>query len=198
MVFTDGSFANNKDLSSQIGFVLTLINESSKTDNSFTIRGNVVHWSSTKCKRVTRSVLASEIYGMVSGFDIGLSIITTTWQPIWKFLLDATATNSYLLATHPPPGEPKRYPKNDHAKFPSELANGLFQHSSIPESKNPLDSLVQKNSNPSLHVMVKLSRQNSCKACAAAGRFADQRTQRKPQGDLSANTLRGTPYSERQ
>ena len=37
----------------------------------FTLHGNIIHWSSTKCKRVTRSVLASEIYGMVGGFDLG-------------------------------------------------------------------------------------------------------------------------------
>jgi hypothetical protein len=60
MIFVDGSFANDKDLSSQLGFVLMLVNESTEA-NTFTIRGNVVHYSSTKCKRVTRSVLALEI-----------------------------------------------------------------------------------------------------------------------------------------
>ncbi|KAI1674159.1 hypothetical protein L13192_00906 [Pyrenophora tritici-repentis] len=76
MVFVDGSFANNKDLSSQLGFVLMLVNESIDA-NTFTIQGNIIHYSSTKCKRVTRSVLASEIYGMVNGFDIGIAIATT-------------------------------------------------------------------------------------------------------------------------
>ncbi|KAK1914252.1 hypothetical protein P3342_007498 [Pyrenophora teres f. teres] len=76
MVFVDGSFANNKDLSSQLGFVLVLVNESMDAD-TFTIQGNVIHYSSTKCKRVTWSVLASEIYGMVNGFDIGIAITTT-------------------------------------------------------------------------------------------------------------------------
>ncbi|EDU51549.1 conserved hypothetical protein [Pyrenophora tritici-repentis Pt-1C-BFP] len=60
VVFTDGSFANNQDLSSQLGYLLILANESSRQDSTFDIRGNVIHWSSTKCKRVTRSVLASE------------------------------------------------------------------------------------------------------------------------------------------
>ncbi|KAF1937548.1 hypothetical protein EJ02DRAFT_426510 [Clathrospora elynae] len=78
MVFVDGSFANNKDLSSQLGFILMLVNEfADNTDNTFTIRGNVIHYSSTKCKRVTRSVLASKIYGMINGFDIGIAIATT-------------------------------------------------------------------------------------------------------------------------
>ncbi|KAI1670831.1 hypothetical protein L13192_04188 [Pyrenophora tritici-repentis] len=76
IVFVDGSFANNKDLSSQLGFVLMLVNESIDA-NTFTIQGNIIHYSSTKCKRVTRSVLASEIYGIVNGFDIGIAIATT-------------------------------------------------------------------------------------------------------------------------
>lgn len=76
MIFVDGSFANNSDLSSQLGFIIMLTNET-LSNGSFTITGNTVHWSSTKCKRVTRSVLASEIYAMVNGFDIGLAIATT-------------------------------------------------------------------------------------------------------------------------
>jgi hypothetical protein len=77
-VFVDGSFANNKDLSSQIGYEIILGNESYETSNTaFAIKGNLVHWSSTKSKRVTRSVLASEIYGMVSGVDMALAISAT-------------------------------------------------------------------------------------------------------------------------
>ena len=68
-MFTDASFANNKDLLSQIGYVLALADA--------TRTANVVHWSSTKCKRVTRSVLASELYAMAHGFDIGASIKST-------------------------------------------------------------------------------------------------------------------------
>lgn len=88
-VFTDGSFANNHDLSSQIGYIVLLANiirkhsvkgdynTASHTTTSMTIRGNILHWSSVKCKRVTRSVLASEIYGLVSGFDQGYALVST-------------------------------------------------------------------------------------------------------------------------
>ncbi|KAI1003495.1 hypothetical protein K3495_g4719, partial [Podosphaera aphanis] len=65
-VFTDASFANNKDYSSQVGYVLVLADNSKKA--------NIIHWSSIKCKRVTRSVLASELYAMAHGFDIGTAI----------------------------------------------------------------------------------------------------------------------------
>ena len=56
-VFVDGSFANNKDLSSQIGYEVILANETIG-DDEFTVQGNLIHWSLTKSKRVTRSVLA--------------------------------------------------------------------------------------------------------------------------------------------
>jgi hypothetical protein len=69
VVFTDSSFANNSDYSSQIGYVIVLADE---RDNA-----NIIHWSSTKCKRVTRSTLASELYGMANGFDIGAAIKAT-------------------------------------------------------------------------------------------------------------------------
>ena len=69
LVFTDASFANNKDLSSQIGYVIVLADAMKKA--------NIIHWSSVKCKRVTRSVLASELYGMAHGFDIGAAIKST-------------------------------------------------------------------------------------------------------------------------
>ncbi len=68
-VFTDASFTNNKDLSLQIGFVIVLI------DRNRTV--NIIYWSSIKCKRVTRSVLASELYALAYGFDIGATIKST-------------------------------------------------------------------------------------------------------------------------
>ena len=69
IVFTDGSFANNRDYSSQIGYVIVLAD---KDQNA-----NILHWSSTKCKRITRSVLASELYAMVNGFDMAASLKAT-------------------------------------------------------------------------------------------------------------------------
>jgi hypothetical protein len=72
----DASFANNKDMSSQMGYVIVLGNEVTN-NTSFNIRGNIIHWSSLKCKRITRSVLASEIYAMAHGVDIAIAIGST-------------------------------------------------------------------------------------------------------------------------
>jgi len=69
IVFTDASFANNRDFSSQIGYVIVLADVNNNA--------NILHWTSIKCKRVTRSVLASELYGMAHGFDMGASVKAT-------------------------------------------------------------------------------------------------------------------------
>ena len=69
IAFTDASFANNTDLSSQIGFVIVLADASGKA--------NIIHWSSTKCKRVTRSVLAAELYRIAHSFNIAAAVKST-------------------------------------------------------------------------------------------------------------------------
>lgn len=63
-------------MSSQIGYTAILATETINKD-TFDIRGNLVGYSTTKSKRVTRSVLASELYGMVGGVDIGICLQTT-------------------------------------------------------------------------------------------------------------------------
>lgn len=72
-IFVDGLFVNNKDLSSQFGYVIILANKD-LLDSTFEISGNIIHYLSTKSKRVIKSILVFEIYGMVVGIDIGLYI----------------------------------------------------------------------------------------------------------------------------
>ena len=43
----------------------------------FKIKRNLIYYSLTKSKRVTRSVLASEIYSIVGGVDMAISINNT-------------------------------------------------------------------------------------------------------------------------
>ncbi len=61
MIFTNSSFANNRDSFSQIEYVICL------TDST---HANILHWFSVKCKRVTRSVLAIELFAMIHNFDV--------------------------------------------------------------------------------------------------------------------------------
>jgi hypothetical protein len=79
-VFVNGSFANNKDFSSQISYLIIIANKTetiSAGTDEFTIKENLIYYSSTKTKRVTQSVLASEIYSMVRGVDMAIAINTT-------------------------------------------------------------------------------------------------------------------------
>jgi hypothetical protein len=89
VVFTDSSFANNKDNSSQIGFVIALTDKNNDA--------NIIHWSSIKCKRVTRSVLASELYGMAHGFDHGAVIKATIEKILQTSLPLVLCTDSKSL-----------------------------------------------------------------------------------------------------
>ena len=66
VMFTDAFFANNRDLFFQIDYVICITD---KTDNA-----NLIHWNSIKCKRITRSVLASKLYAMTHEFDLSAII----------------------------------------------------------------------------------------------------------------------------
>jgi hypothetical protein len=61
MIFTDVAFANTTNLHNQIDYVICLTND---------VYANLIHWSSIKCKRITRSVLAIELYAMINDFDV--------------------------------------------------------------------------------------------------------------------------------
>lgn len=76
--FVDGSFANNKDFSSQIGKIIVLGNEkATSAKEEILVEGNIVDYGSVKSHRVTRSVLASELYSMVLGVDTIIALGTT-------------------------------------------------------------------------------------------------------------------------
>jgi hypothetical protein len=72
MVFADAGFAGNRDYSSQIGYVICIVDSDGNA--------NILHWSSTKCKRITRSVLAAELYALVNAFDSAAVIRDTLTQ----------------------------------------------------------------------------------------------------------------------
>lgn len=90
IVFIDTLFANNFNLTSQIGYIICLTNTFNKA--------NIIHWFSIKYKRVTRSVLALELYVMVQEFGLGIVIQLTIKEVLdIKLLLMIICTNSKLL-----------------------------------------------------------------------------------------------------
>lgn len=167
-VFVDGSFANNRDLSSQIGYIIILANEeNSKTNGeyNFYITGNVVHYSSTKCKRVTRSVLASEIYGMVSGVDMAISIGSTLNMILKGLKLNpvpiVVCTDSYSLydcLVKLGSTKEKRLMIDIMALRQSYERRELAEVRWINGDDNPADSMTKSNPNKALKNFVDANR----------------------------------------
>ena len=72
-VYSDAGFATNWDLSSQLGFVVLMVDRRK--------RCSFLHWNSYKCSRVTRSVLGAEVYAFCDAMDVGISF-QLALQPI--------------------------------------------------------------------------------------------------------------------
>jgi hypothetical protein len=85
VIFIDLSFVNNSDLFSQIDYVICLADAT---------HANILHWSSIKCKRIIRSVLAAELFAMIYDFDVE-SIL----KSILIKLLDKKIFISLILTT---------------------------------------------------------------------------------------------------
>jgi hypothetical protein len=165
-IFTDGSFANNKDLSSQIGFLIVLGTErrTGKADN-FELYGNIVHWNSTKCKRVTRSVLASELYGMVGGFDNAIALSTTIKQvmrtlglPLKPVVLCTDSKSLYDCLVCLGTTNEKRLMIDIMLLCESYEQREITEVRWINGKDNPADSMTKKAPNQALETLVSHNR----------------------------------------
>ena len=159
-VFVDGSFANNKDFSSQIGYEIILANETTGNDD-FTIKGNLIHWSSTKSKRVTRSVLASEIYGMAGGVDMSFAIGTTLKMitdrlelPVIPTIVCTDSYSLYECLVKLGTTKEKRLMIDIMALRQSYERRELFEIRWINGQDNPADAMTKANPNKALETFV--------------------------------------------
>lgn len=66
IVLSDASFANEVVMKSQLGFVILLADGHKVT--------NTVHYCSTRCHRVSQSVMDSELHALVHAFDNGFVV----------------------------------------------------------------------------------------------------------------------------
>ncbi|KHJ34219.1 hypothetical protein EV44_g3468 [Erysiphe necator] len=89
LVHTNAFHANNRDMSSQIGYAIVIV------DNNNTV--NLLHWSSFKYKRIILFFLASELYAMVHGFDMGIAIKTTICAILGRQIPMYLYTDSHSL-----------------------------------------------------------------------------------------------------
>lgn len=61
IIVSNGSFANTRDLGSQLGHIILLPDD--------TGRANELNYGSNRCKRIVRRVMAAEVHARVLGFD---------------------------------------------------------------------------------------------------------------------------------
>jgi hypothetical protein len=69
-IYSDASYANNSDQSSQIGCIALLFDSA--------INRNPLAYHSIKSRRVTRSVLAAEAIALIEAYDVGCSADTVS------------------------------------------------------------------------------------------------------------------------
>src|ERR1035438_7591697 len=163
-VFIDSLFANNKDFSSQIGYEIIIANETTRApydNSSFRMRGNLVHYSSTKSKRVTRSVLASEIYGMVGGVDMAIAINTTVKMitdqlelPPMPIIVCTDSYSLYECLVKLGTTKEKRLMIDIMALRQSYERRELFEIRWINGLDNPADAMTKGTPNKALETLV--------------------------------------------
>lgn len=61
VLVTDASFANTKDIKSQLGYLVLMVDDAG--------RCNVLHYEKNRSKRIARSVMVAELFALVLGFD---------------------------------------------------------------------------------------------------------------------------------
>jgi len=155
VLFTDASFGNTSDLSSQTGFVIALVDGN---DNA-----NIIHYGSKKCRRVTRSVMAAEILALVTGFDHAFIVKHAILElldisvPIDAFIDSRTTFN--CVAKNASTIE-KRLQIDVAALRESYTRKELNCLGWIPGSMNPADGLTKSKIPTTTHPLNTLMRTN--------------------------------------
>ena len=151
--FVDGSFADNADLSSQLGLVVALMDENDAA--------NIIHYTTGKAKRVTRSVLAAELYAMAGGFDAASSMRPTIAEIMGKkvpltiytdskSLFDATTTINTVT--------------EKRLLIDLQVIRQAYEHQEvtdicwIPTHQNPADGMTKEKPNKALRQLMEENR----------------------------------------
>ena len=146
IVYTDAAFSTNADHTSQLGYLIMLSDDSKKC--------NILHYSSSKSKRVARSVLGSEIYAFADGFDFAFCLKTDLEKILKKriplqmytdskFLFDVITTASSLRE--------KRLLIDIAVVKEAYYKQDISQVGHIFSDQNPADALTKPSNCPALN-----------------------------------------------
>ncbi|CAL3963756.1 unnamed protein product [Diplocarpon coronariae] len=84
-----------EDKIKRIGYIIILATKE-EGESQFTLKGNILYYSLTKYKRVIRAILAFELYTIVAGINILISIAITIDIVIAKLSLPCLLTIIYI------------------------------------------------------------------------------------------------------
>ncbi len=155
VIFSDSFFANNRDLSSQIDYVICLIDSINTT--------NILHWFSIKCKRITRSVLAIEFFAMIHDFDVDsiLKAISTKMLDTFILLIFVIDSKSlYDCLVRLEITVEKRLMMNVMILRQSYERREITEIKWIHESNNSVDSMTKSKSFSTLKTIIDINRIN--------------------------------------
>jgi hypothetical protein len=146
---------NNRDLSSQIDYVICL------TDSINTI--NILHWSLIKCKRITRSVLAAELFAMIHDFDVNSILKAILMKMLNTFIslilvIDSKSLYDYLVRLDII--VKKRLMMNVMIFKQSYEKREIIEIKWIHESNNFVDSMTKSKSFSALKTIIDINRIN--------------------------------------
>ena len=155
ILFTDAAFANTKGLGSQVGFVLVLADATGKC--------NILHYGSATCRRVTRSVMAAELLGLVYGYDNAF-IVKHTLESCFgtKIRMDAYVDSRTVFNTVAK-GKgtlEKRLQIDAFAIREAHRKGDLTTLGWVPGKENPADGLTRKNILSEKHPLIMLMTSN--------------------------------------
>lgn len=139
IILTDASFANATRLRSQLGYVILILDAKQ--------RANIVHYGSSRCKGVVRSVLAAEVHGLLLGFDFGLLVKDLLEEILGRTLLMEAMVDSWTLFSVIAKDAPttERRLQIDVAALRESYAKGeLHRIGWIPGLANPADALTKQ------------------------------------------------------
>lgn len=152
-VYSDASHANCDDLHSQLGHTVFLRDKNA--------RCSLLTWSSCKSKRITRSVLAAELFALSGAYDIGFSIRHTLSALLGREITMRVFTDSKTLfhsVTNLCAMTERRLLIDIAGLRDAYRSGDLAEFGQIDSKDNPADSMTKKNASDCL-VRVLYSRQ---------------------------------------
>ncbi len=155
MIFSDSFFANNRDLFSQIDYVICLTDSINTT--------NILHWFSIKCKRITRSVLAIELFAMIHDFDVDSilkAILTKMLNILISLILVIDSKSLYDCLVRLKITVEKRLIMKVIILRQSYVKREITEIKWIHESNNSVDSMTKSKSFSALKTIIDINRIN--------------------------------------